>query len=295
VDVSGQELVVTRWRRYGKDRLYVSLADGSKVGYWDLVADEAHPETPDVGDLLAAARSSWEAESSVEVAKPSAASSSVAALDAIEPEWRDLSLNRAGAEAREQALQLKEAAPVRTFLARALMVHTDERAWRIGADGEDRVAEQLAKVSKKDGRWRFLHAIPIGKRGSDIDHVAIGPGGVFTINAKTHPGKDIWVGGDTFLVNGHRQPYIRNSRHEAARAARLLSAVVGLGVDVTGVVVPVNASDVTIKKAPDDVQVVPRRQVAKWLLGLPDQLSQDVIGQIFEVARRSTTWTTERQ
>ena len=53
--------VLLRWRRHGKDRLYVTRADGSKVGYWDLMTDEAHPETPDQVELLTAAvtTSTW--------------------------------------------------------------------------------------------------------------------------------------------------------------------------------------------------------------------------------------------
>lgn len=55
------EFVLLRWRRHGKDRLYVTRADGSKVGYWDLMTDEAHPETPDQVGLLTAAvtTSTW--------------------------------------------------------------------------------------------------------------------------------------------------------------------------------------------------------------------------------------------
>ena len=47
--------VLLRWRRHGKDWLYVARADGSKVGYWDLVTDQAHPASPDQADLLLAA------------------------------------------------------------------------------------------------------------------------------------------------------------------------------------------------------------------------------------------------
>jgi len=86
---------------------------------------------------------------------------------------------------------------VRTFVARVFGVHTEERAWRVGAVGEEKVADRLAKLVTKDPRWRVLHAIPVGERGSDIDHLAIGPAGVFTINAKYHAGAKIWVGGDT--------------------------------------------------------------------------------------------------
>jgi hypothetical protein len=53
------EFVLLRWRRHGKDWLYVARADGSKVGYWDLLADQAHPESPDQAELLHAAVTSF--------------------------------------------------------------------------------------------------------------------------------------------------------------------------------------------------------------------------------------------
>ena len=321
-------LRVNRWRRYGKDRLYVTTDDGeTKIGWWDLVTDEGHPETPEHADALVLAVEGWKADtlsaSRDSATKKPTASASVAesvarrapgavavadeppppveiAVDlpttvppAPEPvarPWIDLATNRAGAEAREQALAAREAAPVKTFLARALGVHTDERAWRIGADGEEKVAAQLAKAARKDPRWRFLHAIPVGDRGSDIDHLIIGPGGIFTVNAKHHPGAKIWIGGDTFLVDGNRQPYIRNSRHEAARAAKLLTAACGFSVYVEGLIVTVNADDVTVKKAPNGVDVVPRMQVAKWLLRHGDIHNGEALDAIFDAARRSTTW-----
>jgi hypothetical protein len=34
------ELTVKRWRRYGKDRLYVNTAQGARVGWVDLVSGE---------------------------------------------------------------------------------------------------------------------------------------------------------------------------------------------------------------------------------------------------------------
>lgn len=179
---------------------------------------------------------------------------------------------------------------MKTVVFRMLGVKTEERAWRIGADGEEKVAAQLARVTRRDPRWRFLHAIPVGERGSDIDHLAIGPGGLFTINAKHHPRAKIWVGGNTFLVNGQRQPYVRNSRHEAARASRLLTQAAGLPVEAHGVIVTVNAEDVVIKAQPEDVTVVPRMQISRWLRRRPGLLTDDQIEGIYEVARRLDTW-----
>ncbi|MBO0901763.1 NERD domain-containing protein [Cellulomonas sp. zg-ZUI222] len=108
--------------------------------------------------------------------------------------------------------------------SRVFDVRTEERAWRIGADGEEAVAAQITSLGPQ---WRVLHAVRVGQRDADIDHVVIGPAGVFTVNAKHHPHASVWVRGDTFMVNGRRVPYVRNSRHEAGRASRLLTEHAG--------------------------------------------------------------------
>jgi hypothetical protein len=145
-------------------------------------------------------------------------------------------------------------------------------------------------LAKKDPRWKFVHAIPVGENGSDIDHLVIGPSGVFSLNAKHHPGARIWVRDNAFRVNGMQQPYIRNSRHEALRAGRYLTAACGFPVAVAGVVVPVGADDVTIKQPPADVFVVNRMALAEWLRRRPPVLEDAAVEAIFEAARRSTTW-----
>ncbi|HEX3296685.1 MAG TPA: hypothetical protein VHR85_07685 [Nocardioides sp.] len=53
------DVTIARWRKYGMDRLYVALADGTKVGYWDLVTDEPHPEKPELQRMLASAYDVW--------------------------------------------------------------------------------------------------------------------------------------------------------------------------------------------------------------------------------------------
>ena len=111
-----------------------------------------------------------------------------------------------------------------------------------------------------------------------------------TVNAKHHPGAKIWIGGDTFLVNGRRQPYVRNSRFEARRAARLPSAATGLPVVAVGVIVPVGAGDISVKTLPADVKVVNRMRLVRWLESLPTVLSPERIDALYGAARRSTTW-----
>jgi hypothetical protein len=169
-----------------------------------------------------------------------------------------------------------------------MRVHTNERGWRLGAAGEIRVGVQLSTLTRRDPRWRTLHSVPVGTRGSDIDHVVIGPGGVFTINTKHHPGAKIWVGGDTVLVNGVRQAYVRNSRYEAERAGRLLSAACGFDVVVTPLIVCVNAERLTIKAPPNGVHILTRRGLRRWLRRQPERLAAGEA--IFDQARRSSTW-----
>jgi hypothetical protein len=149
-------------------------------------------------------------------------------------------------------------------LGRILDVHTDERAWRVGAEGEELVGRELAATTRRDPRWQFLHSIPIGTRGSDIDHIAIGPGGVFTINTKHHPGARLWVGGGTFIVNGQRQPYVRNARYEAQRVSRLLSTALGAPLTVAGMIVPVRCRALVVKTPPLGVLVIRHRDLRRW-------------------------------
>jgi hypothetical protein len=92
------------------------------------------------------------------------------------------------------------------------------------------------------------------------------------------------------MVNGIKQPYIRNSRHEAARAAELLTTACGFLVHVERLIVTVNADDVVIKNAPSGVSVVARMQVARWLLRHGDILTDEALDAIFDAARRSITW-----
>jgi hypothetical protein len=55
------------------------------------------------------------------------------------------------------------------------------------ADRRGRRGSLAVRLPRLADQWRVRHAVPIGDKGSDIDHVVIGPGGVFTINAKHHP------------------------------------------------------------------------------------------------------------
>lgn len=295
--------IVRRWARYGHERLYAETPGGTALGFLDLKTGRYHSDDITNLPILERAISDHLAAQRPGVPKPTHGSPEPTMLDAVAhpvattsgkpevPEWVDISGTPAGAAARERALAERHAqGRVRNAVARLIGAKTDERAWRIGADGERAVADQLAGLG---AQWRLLHAVRVGQHGSDIDHVVIGPNGVFTVNAKHHPHKSVWVGGDTFMVNGQRLPYVRNSRHEARRAARLLTAHAGFPIEVTGVIAVMGAhKGFKIKKQPEDgaVVVVERKRIRQLLLNQPSVLTAREINAIYEVARRSTTW-----
>jgi hypothetical protein len=204
--------------------------------------------------------------------------------DPPQGDWRDLVRNEPG-----QALweHLASMAPPTFFQLRA---RQEQGAWRNGARGEESLAAELWRIARP-GHWRYLHSVPAGSRGSDIDHVLIGPAGVFTINTKNHRGSNIWVGGNTFMVNGTRQPYLRNSRHEALRASRLLSQACGFPLAAQAVIAVIDPRNFTVKVPPGDVAVTTRVQLSRWLAKKPQTLDPAQVEAIFAVARRSSTWS----
>ena len=296
------ELVVRRWTKYGHDRLYVTSVDGTKVGWRDQKTGESHVDVESLTADFDRAIAAYLAEPD-EPAPPPPAEESLIETVTVEPaapeppeeDERDLLRNRPGQMAREKAEQelaeQRDRSRVWSALARLTNAHTDERAWRVGADGEESVGARLEKLTKSG--WTVIHSVPVGERGSDIDHVLIGPGGVYTINTKNHRGKNIWVGKYAIKVNGQSVPYLRNSRFEGERAKRKLEAAVGFELPVRAVLVLLTGTlipSVTIKQAPDDVLILDRMGIPGAFKRTQQRLTVEQVAVVVEAARRPGTW-----
>lgn len=198
----------------------------------------------------------------------------------------DLAGRSAGEGVTQHGEQLRRAHRGKSMLGRLLRVQTDDAAYLKGGKGEVLVGKQLDKLGSE---WRALHSIPVGSTGTDIDHVVIGPSGVFTLNAKNHRGGHVWVHTHVIKVNGQNKSYLKVSRSEAAGASRRLSRACGVPVIVRPVVVIV-ADQLTIKGEPEDVKVVGRKRVRQWLESLPQVLRSEQVEAIYAAARRPETW-----
>lgn len=191
----------------------------------------------------------------------------------------------------EQILRLSAEAKSETRTNGRRQLPDEIHSWYAGAVGERRVAEILSRLGEE---WTVLHSVPVGSEGSDIDHVLIGPAGVYTINTKHHAGKDVWVGGHGFRVNNHPQHHISNAAFEARRAAKLLTQASGLTVETAGLIVVVGARKLVIKAAPDggDVTVgVVRDTELLRALQARRIYSDEQVRRIADAAVQPRTWS----
>lgn len=292
----------SRWRRFGHDRLYVT-AEGRRLGHVDLKDRSAHPEEGVGPDLLEAAAALWEEAGPAGLHAPDreAQTSPVPAehqahhlvaqdKERVEAPWTDLALNEPGDRLQQRAREERRAAPLKTFAARALGKHSPERAWRLGAEGEQAVAAAIERLTGADPRWRVLHGVPVGVRGADIDHLVIGPGGVITINAKNHPGAEVRVNGRTVRVNGYASPHGHSARRELERVTISLGAATGFTIAPVAVIAVANASSIKVTKSAPGVHVMAVKELTRWISALGTTLDDERVDQIFEAARKSTTW-----
>ena len=196
----------------------------------------------------------------------------------------------AGHAVMEKLLADRQGMPPRSFMGRVFgadPLTRDNYPWYKGALGEIAVGEILERLGPE---WTVLHAVPVGAGASDIDHVLIGPGGVFTLNTKNHAGQSVWVAGRTLMVSGKKQRHLYNASHEAARAAKLLTRGVNAAVEVTGVVVVVAPKSMTVRERPSEVAVVTDRQLLRWLSDRPNVLTPRQAAAISAAAAQPGTW-----
>lgn len=123
-----------------------------------------------------------------------------------------------------------------------IVIDDDAVGWYRGVIGERQVGSLLSHL---DSSWTVLHSVPIGRGASDIDHVVIGQPGVFTINTKYSPGKEVWVGDHVVQLDHGSTDFLRNSRFEVKRASARLTAAVGTTIPVTGLIVFVDPGRLT--------------------------------------------------
>ncbi|MFB8199436.1 nuclease-related domain-containing protein [Kitasatospora purpeofusca] len=301
------ELTVKPWRRAGKDRLYVNLPGprGQAVAWLDCltgvvtITDAAH-ESSALDLIRDWCRTDSRSVPPLTVVRklppapvpppvPPRPASPPTVLPALPPLTTedDLASNRPGEGVRGM---IRADESKRKWLVRVAAKLSGDDLTRSelskGLDGE-RLVGGLLDGLRAYG-WYVLHAVPLPS-GADIDHVVIGPPGVFTVNTKHHPDAMVWVGDKRLTVNRNSYPYIEKSSLEGSRTAELLHRWCGLAVPVHPIIAVVGARTLTHKGKPG-VDVLDGARILAALGSRPPVLEAHRAAAVFDVARRRSVW-----
>lgn len=204
--------------------------------------------------------------------------------------------------ALRECLALQAEAPPISLVARLFGVDPlsrDARRSYSGALAEIALADSLAALGDE---WTVVHSVPVG---GDIaaghyplalDHLVIGPAGIFSITIHSHAGQAVWVGERTFMVDDERLGHLADAEKAASAASRLLAAALkasGTAADVvvTPCIVVDSPSTLQIRQRADRIQTSTARDFTAWLAALPRLISPTVVNALSGVSLQASTWS----
>jgi hypothetical protein len=157
----------------------------------------------------------------------------------------------------------------------------DAVAWRQGAAGERRTARLLDPLERHG--WAVLHDLAIPRSRANLDHLVIGPGGVFVIDSKQYRGR-LQLDPTGRLWHGRYPlaPTLQAVSFEADQAAQVLPDP---GVAVVPIVAVHGAQVPWGKVVTDGVPVLPARRLPSLLRGLPAVLGPERVAWLADQAR----------
>jgi hypothetical protein len=145
---------------------------------------------------------------------------------------------------------------------------TGSTTWRLGAEGEQWTADELQKLGPG---WQSVHAVGIG--AGDVDHVVMGPAGVFALETKRTSGR--WSRRDPKTRRLLESALDQAWRNRQAVRLRLRNHVGA--IEVTPVVVLWGRCDDGVTDPDSELPVVHGSELVAWLRGRPSLLVPDLV------------------
>ena len=159
--------------------------------------------------------------------------------------------------------------------------------WFVGAQGELAVARMLAELPRQ---WTVFHALPRTVRDRGVDHLLVGPAGIFAVTTRTFVGQKVVVSHRTMTVGNTKHADIRDAESDALRLTRVLRDHMALRASVRPVVACVRAKSITIHERPAQVKVLTAAELRRWLLSLPPVLGPDERQTLVAIIDDPDTW-----
>lgn len=270
-------LVVKEWNGHGKRMLFVDTPSGRNVGKYYRDTRKIYVENPDERRLVHLALQEWQAGTADTARGPGPrprAADGGARVD-----------NRPGEALAAVARRQQPRNRAVRLAARVLRVRTADTAYRIGVKGERRVGRRLARLERSG--WTVLHGLQL-PGGGDVDHVLIGPAGVYTVNTKFHKRALVQVSRRRVSVRGQTVNYVAAAHREADRVRTEVFKRLHRPVNISPVLV-IHGGRVRgwIFHRPDGVPVLPSRWARTWfrLGGGRAVLSTEDIDELDQVLR----------
>ncbi|MCY0940288.1 nuclease-related domain-containing protein [Streptomyces antarcticus] len=279
--------------RPGHGRLYVNLPDGRAVAWYDRQANRISVLADEQRDAVVRALRPF-LTGAVSIGPPPVPTA--AQLRSLElPPDADLAPNRPGENLMGELDHGTAGTRARHRLRR------DLAAQQRSGDAFDALEAR---------GWRILHCVPLPGLGL-IDHLLIGPAGIFCVRTVPARGQRAAVG-DLLIAVGRADP--RPDPHWARRAAAraeqaLTSRAAADGseppltsraggarsgsaptVRVTGALAVDDASRVEVAPTVRDLRVLQPRTAAPDLGSLPTTLEPPAVEALFALARDTRTW-----
>lgn len=168
-------------------------------------------------------------------------------------------------------------------LGRMVTTPNHVTAWATGADGEERTAAALEPLVA-DG-FRILHDRRIPGSRANIDHIVIGPPGVFVVESKSFSGTLEIRGSEVYVAGRRRTAMLDEVRREvAAVEAALGPEFAALGIRVMPLICVHRAELPLFRSEADGIPIVSAKGMVKRLRAASATLDADVIGRIASIA-----------
>ena len=215
----------------------------------------------------------------------------VSARDDIAETTASVGGHLVGRAAMRQLLDAQCAVPRRSTAARFFgfsPLSRETHALYRSVVGEIEVGEALDRLGPE---WAVLHSLPVDGDSSDIDHLVVGPAGVFIVATRTHTGMNVWASQRTFMVAGVRYPHIRSMEYEMGRVERMLSSAAGNPVQVAGILAVVAPKSLVVRERHRDVAVLAAPGVVAWLHRQKRVLTPAEVSHISTAASLASTWS----
>lgn len=155
-----------------------------------------------------------------------------------------------------------------------------------GAEGERRTGKSLGKLEG----YTVLHDRKIPGSRANIDHVVLGPGGVFVVETKNYSGK-VTVKGDDLLVSGRRRTAaVEQTWREAVAVQGVLSQELArLARDVTPVLCIHGAELPWSRTIVQGVRICNGRELKNLIAKSPPVLTDQDVTLLVQIAQAKLT------